>query len=88
MLGPNVTGWASNQTHIALGIFLETAALMRIDAAPMGGFDPVLYDEILGLKELGLHATVVCALGYRSKKDAAATRAKSRFSLDDILIKK
>ncbi len=84
----NLAPWAMNQTHIALGVFLEAAALSSIDACPMGGFDPNAYDEILGLKELGLHASVLCAIGYRDETDEAATRAKSRFSLEEAVIRK
>jgi nitroreductase/dihydropteridine reductase len=84
----NLAPWAMNQTHIALGVFLEAAALSSIDATPMGGFDPNAYDEILGLKELGLHTAVVCAIGYRSADDEAATKAKSRFSFEEVVIRK
>lgn len=80
--------WAMNQTHIAFGVFVASAAIMGIDAGPIGGFDPDKYDEILGLKELGLHSAVTCALGFRSEDDEASNRAKSRFSLDEVLIQR
>jgi nitroreductase len=80
--------FAINQTHIALGFFLEAAALMGIDTCPMGGFDPNAYDDILGLKEHGLRAAIVVAVGYRSEADHTATRAKSRFSLEEVVIRK
>ena len=80
--------WAMNQTHISFGVFIASAAVSGIDTGPMGGFDPNAYDEILGLKELGLHSAVICALGYRSEDDAAAKRAKSRFSMDEVLIER
>jgi nitroreductase len=54
----------------------------------MGGFDPNAYDEILGLKELGLHATVIASVGYRDPTDEAATRTKSRFSLEEVVIRR
>lgn len=88
MIGDNPSAWAANQTHIALGVFIAGASQMGIDTAPMGGFDPAKYDEILGLTEQGLHACVVCAIGHRSDTDEAATRAKSRFGLEEIVIKK
>lgn len=84
----NLGPWAMNQTHIAFGVFLASAAVSGIDAGPMGGFDPDKYDEILGLKELGLHAAVICALGYRSEDDEASKRGKSRFALEEVLIQK
>lgn len=80
--------WAMNQTHISFGVFLAAAAVSGIDAGPMGGFDPNTYDEILGLKELGLHAAVICALGYRSEDDEASKRAKSRFTMEEVLIER
>ncbi|MDB6067926.1 MAG: NAD(P)H-dependent oxidoreductase, partial [Pedosphaera sp.] len=61
--------WSANQTHIALGNFITSAALLGIDTAPMGGFDPQQYNEILGLDKLGLSAVVICAAGYRSPDD-------------------
>lgn len=80
--------WAMNQTHIAFGVFIAAAAVSGIDAGPMGGFDPDKYDEILGLKELGLHSAVICALGFRSEDDEASKRPKSRFKLEEVVIEK
>lgn len=88
MIKENVSPWASNQTHIAFGMFLESAALLGIDAGPMGGFNADKFDEILGLKELGLHTAVICAVGHRLDSDPASLRKKSRFSLDEIVIRK
>jgi nitroreductase len=59
----------SKQVYIALGHLLHAAAQLRIDATPMEGFVADAYDEILGLSEQNLHATVACALGYRSTED-------------------
>jgi nitroreductase len=87
MIGGAPSPWAANQTHIALGVLIGAASTMEIDTAPYGGFDPEKYDEILGLKELGLHAVVACALGYRLDSDEAATRKKSRFSLEEVVIR-
>lgn len=86
--GDALRAFAANQTHIALGFFLEAAAIMGIDACPMGGFEPDKYDEILGLTELGLHAVVIVAVGYRKEDDPAAVRAKSRLPLETVVIKK
>ncbi len=80
--------WSMNQTHIAFGVFIAAAAVSGIDAGPIGGFDSDKYDEILGLKELGLHAAVVCALGFRSENDETSKRAKSRFSMEEVVIEK
>src|SRR5262245_2738015 len=37
--------WAANQTYIALGNFMASAAMLGIDTCPMEGFDPVKYDQ-------------------------------------------
>ncbi len=78
--------WSAKQLYISLGMLLEAAALLGIDASPMEGFDPAEFDEILGLKEKGLAATVICALGYRSESDPYATYPKSRFSKNEVVI--
>ena len=79
-----VNNWASNQTFIALGQLLVAAALFKIDACPMEGFDKKAFDEILGLGPQGLSAVVCCALGYRSDDDKYAHLAKVRFARDDV----
>jgi nitroreductase len=88
MVKDNPAPWAANQTHIALGTLVAAASEKGIDNCPMGGFNADAFDEILGLKELGLHATAIVALGHRSESDPAASRAKSRFSLDEVVIKR
>jgi nitroreductase len=74
----------SKQVYIALGHLLHAAAQLRIDASPMEGFDANGYDEILGLSEKNLHATVVCALGYRSEEDAYQFQKKVRKNQEDL----
>jgi hypothetical protein len=74
--------WNSKQTYIALGIGLAAAAEQQVDATPMEGFVPAQYNEILGLNELGLNASVVMTLGYRSETDALATMPKVRRDKD------
>jgi nitroreductase len=61
--------WNAKQTYIALGQLLQTAANLRIDSTPMEGYDVKGYDEVLGLAEKNLTATVVCPLGYRAEDD-------------------
>ncbi len=70
--------WAGKQAYIALGMMLETAALMHIDATPMEGFDAKQFDEILGLSDKGLRSVVMCALGYRDPADSYAQMKKVR----------
>lgn len=58
---------AVSQTHIALGTAVAAAALERVDATPMGGFNQEALDELLGLKERGLKSAVLLALGHRDE---------------------
>ncbi|HEX4354299.1 MAG TPA: NAD(P)H-dependent oxidoreductase [Polyangiales bacterium] len=70
--------WATHQAYLALGFALMAAAELEIDANPMEGFIASSYDDLLGLRELGLHAVVICGLGYRSASDPFAALAKVR----------
>ena len=54
---------AARQAYIALGTALIAAAFEEVDASPMEGFNPLIADEILGLKEQGLQSLVLLALG-------------------------
>ena len=78
--------FAQNQVFIALGNFLTSAALLGIDACPMGGFDHAQYDEILGLKAQGLASAVIATAGYRSAADKYATAPKVRFPKEQLFI--
>ena len=80
-----VNTWASNQTFIALGQLLVSAALLRIDACPMEGFDKRAYDSVLGLGKCGLSSVVTCALGYRLDTDKYAHLPKVRFDPKDVI---
>jgi len=77
--------WARNQAYIALGTFLTSAALLGIDACPMEGFDHSRYDEILGLRTIGLESVVIAAAGFRSSTDRHAGAPKVRFPLDQVI---
>jgi nitroreductase len=79
--------WARNQTYIALGNLLTSAALLGIDACPMEGFDRAQYDEILGLKAKGLASAVIATLGYRSATDKYAAAPKVRFPREQIFVR-
>lgn len=72
------SNWTSKQTYLALGNLLNAAAEMKIDVTPMEGFEPEKYNEILGLNEKGLHASLVAAIGYRHEEDATQHYAKVR----------
>ena len=79
--------WATHQAYLALGFMLLTAAELRIDANAMEGFMPARYDEILGLTQMGLHAVVIAAVGYRHPEDFYQHMIKVRRPEDEIFIK-
>ena len=72
--------WAARQVYIALGVLLTTAAVERIDAAPMEGFDPAQFDTIMNLGDRGLTTRAIVAVGFRSASDEAVTAPKVRYS--------
>lgn len=74
--------WAARQAYLGLGMALTAAAMTRVDATPMEGFDPQAMDEILGLREQGLRSVVIAALGYRNTgQDAMSGMKKVRWPL-------
>lgn len=79
-----IDAWAQRQTYIAMGMLMETAALLAIDTCPMEGLDPAEYDRILGL-ETGEWGTVAaCAVGYRAADDKLQHAKKVRFTREEI----
>ncbi|WP_286927988.1 NAD(P)H-dependent oxidoreductase [Flavobacterium sp. UBA4197] len=78
--------WTSKQTYLALGNLLTAAASLKIDATPMEGFEPAKVNEILGLTEKGLNASLIATLGYRHEEDATQHYAKVRKSNEELFI--
>ena len=78
--------WARNQTYIALGNLLASAALLGIDACPMEGFDRAQYDEILGLKAKGYASAVIATVGHRLATDKYAAAPKVRFPREQVFL--
>lgn len=76
--------WTSKQAYIALGNAMQAAAELKLDTTPIEGFEPNKYNEILGLNEKGLNATVVLAVGYRSAEDETQHYAKVRKSKEEL----
>ncbi|MEP1214832.1 MAG: nitroreductase family protein [Marinobacter sp.] len=71
--------WAAKQAYIALGFTLAAAAVERIDASPMEGFDPAALDRTLGLEKENLSSVVILALGYRNpEQDPMSQMVKVR----------
>lgn len=76
--------WAQKQAYLALGNLLNAAAELKIDVTPMEGFLPEQYNEILGLTEKGLHATLVATIGYRHDEDDTQHYAKVRKPITEL----
>lgn len=81
-----IRNWNKRQAYIALGSLLAAAGELQVDSCPMEGFDAAKFDEILGLKEKGLTATVIAPIGYRHADDHAAQYAKVRLPLSDMFL--
>ncbi len=77
--------WMDKQVYLALGTLLLGAAALNIDACPIEGFDADTLDQVLGLKEKGLRACVVAALGYRAVDDFNAGLPKSRLPVEQVI---
>ncbi len=71
-----LVNWTAKQAYIALGTGIAAAALEKVDATPMEGFDSNALDEVLGLKEKGLKSVVLLALGYRNQETDPLVSAK------------
>jgi nitroreductase len=84
----SIESWCTHQAYLALGLLLSTAAILHIDACPLEGIDPVAYDDILGLKELGLKTKVACALGYRAEQDQSAALKKVRIPREELFLRR
>ena len=77
--------WAQRQSYIAMGMLMETAALLNIDTCPMEGLDPPAYDKVLKLEGTGYATVAAVAVGYRSPEDKYQQLKKVRFDRDDVL---
>lgn len=78
--------WTAKQTYLALGNLLNAAAELQIDATPMEGFEPEKVNEILGLNELGLNASLIATVGYRHEEDPTQHNIKVRKSKKELFI--
>lgn len=83
---PHHLMYTSNQTFIALGSILTVAAMLDIDACPIGGFHSSEYDKILNISP-SYTSSVICAFGYRDKTDKYAKLKKVRKDKQDTIIK-
>ena len=80
--------WSGKQAYIGLGTALIAAAELKVDATPMEGFDPQVFNDVLGLTEKNLHASVIISLGYRdTANDYLATMPKVRLPIEQFSTK-
>ena len=80
--------WSDKQAYIGLGTALIAAAELKVDATPMEGFDPKLFDEVLSLSEKGLHASVILSLGYRDEaNDFLVSMPKARLPINEFSVR-
>jgi len=66
---------------------MSACAELNIDSTPIEGFEPVAYNEKLGLTAKGLNACVLLAIGYRHTEDVAQNSTKVRKPIDKIFEK-
>lgn len=76
--------WTEKQAYIALANLMQAAAELKIDTCPMEGFETDKYNEILGLNDKKLSASVVLPIGYRSTKDETQHYAKVRQTKEEL----
>ncbi|GAB3925196.1 NAD(P)H-dependent oxidoreductase [Mucilaginibacter myungsuensis] len=79
--------WAQKQAYISVGVLTAAAADLKIDACSMEGFSVDGFNEVLGLTEKGLTASVAVAVGYRSDADVYSKAAKVRKPEDQLFIR-
>ncbi|WP_443937755.1 nitroreductase family protein [Pedobacter sp. MW01-1-1] len=78
---------AARQAYIAFGLAIAEAALLKVDATPMEGFNAAALDELLGLDKLGLKSVTLLPLGYRDPEgDWLVNLKKVRVPLDKFVI--
>lgn len=58
---------AARQAYIGFGMAIAEAALLKVDATPMEGFNPAELDALLGLREKGLRSVTLLPLGHRAE---------------------
>lgn len=78
--------WAAKQAYLAMSSLITAAAVLKVDATPMEGFDKEKFDEILGLEAQGLTTAVVATIGYRHKEDTFQHLKKVRKSENELFV--
>lgn len=78
--------WSKNQAYLAMGTLLTICAMEKIDACPMEGFNPLAYDELLGLHERRVSSVLVLPVGYRAEDDIFSNFKKVRKPVGESVI--
>ena len=82
---PEKLAWSTHQCYIGLGMLMQTAAMLGIDACPMEGLVKADYDRILKV-DPDYATAVACPLGYREDGDKYATMKKVRFPASELFV--
>lgn len=78
---------SAKQAHIGMGMAIAAAALLKVDATPMEGFDKAALDQLLKLEERGLKSVTLLALGRRAvEKDWLVKLEKVRIPTSEFVI--
>ncbi|MFW0715788.1 NAD(P)H-dependent oxidoreductase [Pedobacter sp. N23S346] len=78
---------AAKQAYLAFGIAIAEAAVLKVDATPMEGFNNAALDELLGLDKKGLKSVTLLPLGHRDENgDWMVNLKKVRTPKDEFLI--
>lgn len=78
---------AAKQAYIAFGLAIAEAALLKVDATPMEGFNAAELDQLLDLQALNLKSVTLLPLGYREENgDWLVNLKKVRTPMDDFII--
>ena len=75
-----------NQAYLSLGNLLVVAAVEKIDACPMEGFDPKKYSEILNLEEQNMFPVLVCLSVLGAEDDYMKDLAKVRKKTEEVIV--
>lgn len=59
----------ARQAYIGFGMAIAAAAMLKVDATPMEGFNTEALDELLGLRAKGLRSVTLLPLGYRDTEN-------------------
>lgn len=78
---------AAKQAYLAFGVAIAEAAVQKVDATPMEGFNAPALDALLGLNEKGLKSVTLLPLGHRDENgDWLANLKKVRTPKAEFLI--